>query len=57
MLSATSTTREELCRTLDLIARGAVQPVVTGTFSLDGAASAHERVESGKALGRLVVMP
>lgn len=57
MLSATSTTREELRRTLDLIARGAVQPVVTGTFSLDGAASAHERVESGKALGRLVVVP
>jgi acryloyl-coenzyme A reductase len=57
MLSATSTTREELRRTLDLIARGAVRPVVSGAVPLDRAAEAHEKVEKGEALGRLVVEP
>jgi acryloyl-coenzyme A reductase len=57
MLSATSTTRDELRRTLDLIARGAVRPIVTVAGPLEAAAKAHEKIESGRMLGRLVVEP
>jgi acryloyl-coenzyme A reductase len=57
MLSATSTTREELRRTLDLIARGVVRPIVSDAVPLEGAAEAHEKVEKGRVLGRIVVEP
>lgn len=57
MLSATSTTRDELRRTLDLIAGGALRPIVTAAVPLEAAAEAHEKVEKGLALGRLVVTP
>jgi acryloyl-coenzyme A reductase len=57
LLSATSTTREELRRTLDLMARGAVRAILSGAVPLDAAAEAHDEAENGRALGRLVVEP
>ncbi len=57
MLSATSATRQELAETLGLMASGAVNPVIAGRFPLAGAANAHRLVESGKALGRVLVRP
>jgi NADPH:quinone reductase-like Zn-dependent oxidoreductase len=57
MLSATSTTRQELTETLALIAAGAVRPVIADRFPLAQAANAHRLVESGAALGRVLVRP
>lgn len=57
MLSATSTTRRELADTLDLLARGDVCAQIGGRFPLDEIADAHRLVESGRALGRVVVKP
>jgi len=57
MLSATSTTRKELADTLDLMARGEVRAQIGGRFPLDKVADAHRLVESGRALGRVVVKP
>jgi D-arabinose 1-dehydrogenase-like Zn-dependent alcohol dehydrogenase len=57
MLSATSTTREELRETLALIGRGAIRPVVSGKLPLDRAAEAHAAIESGQTIGRIVLTP
>jgi D-arabinose 1-dehydrogenase-like Zn-dependent alcohol dehydrogenase len=57
MLSATSTTRQELIDVLDLIARGVIRPHIARSLPLDQAAEAHRIVESGKAIGRVVVRP
>jgi D-arabinose 1-dehydrogenase-like Zn-dependent alcohol dehydrogenase len=57
MLSATSTTRRQLEDCLALIARGAVKPIVSQAFALEDAAKAHELVEAGKAVGRVVLRP
>ena len=57
MLSATSTTRQELIDTLGLLARGEVRAQIGGRFPLDEIAGAHRLVESGRALGRVVVKP
>jgi acryloyl-coenzyme A reductase len=57
LLSATSTTRQELVETLELIARGEVRVELGRTFALDAIAEAHRLVESGRALGRVVVQP
>lgn len=55
MLSATSTTREELRQVLALLARGAVRPVLDRSLPLEAAAEAHWLVESGRALGRVTL--
>ena len=57
MLSATSTTRQELIDTLGLLARGEIRAQIGGRFPLDEIAGAHRLVESGRALGRVVVKP
>jgi acryloyl-coenzyme A reductase len=49
MLSATSTTREELRRTLDLMARGAVRPIISGAVPLERAAEAHQSRTAGRS--------
>jgi len=57
MLSATSTTRRQLEDSLALVARGQVRPVIGEVLPLADAARAHETVESGKAVGRIVLRP
>ncbi len=57
MLSATSTTCNELRDVLGLIARGALRPVIAETLPLEQAAKAHSLVESGQMLGRIVLEP
>jgi D-arabinose 1-dehydrogenase-like Zn-dependent alcohol dehydrogenase len=57
MLSATSTTRKQLEDCLDLVARGAVKPIVSLALPLEEAAQAHTLVEGGKAAGRIVLRP
>ncbi len=57
MLSATSTTRKQLEDCLDLVARGAVKPIISLALPLERAAQAHEMIEAGKAAGRIVLRP
>jgi NADPH:quinone reductase-like Zn-dependent oxidoreductase len=57
MLSATSTTRKQLEDCLALVARGQIKPVVSRSLPLADAARAHEAVEAGKVLGRIVLRP
>jgi D-arabinose 1-dehydrogenase-like Zn-dependent alcohol dehydrogenase len=57
LLSATSTTRNQLEDCLDLVARGAVRPIVTQSLPLEDAAEAHRLVESGRSTGRILLRP
>jgi D-arabinose 1-dehydrogenase-like Zn-dependent alcohol dehydrogenase len=57
MLSATSTSRRQLEDCLELVARGAVKPIVSMALPLEQAAGAHGLVEAGKAAGRIVLRP
>ncbi len=55
MLSVHSTSRAQLQDTLDLLARGVIKAVVSGTCTVDGLADAHRQMERGGVAGRLVL--
>ena len=57
LLSATSVTREELRRCLQLLAAGTVRAMVDDTIPLHAAAEAHRRLEAGSPLGRITLAP
>lgn len=57
MLSATSTTREELRDCLDLLRPGGIRAVLGGMYPLEDAAAAHQAVEAGSTAGRIVLLP
>jgi NADPH2:quinone reductase len=50
-------TREELRRSLQLLAQGTVRAIVGDSLPLDQAVEAHRRLESGAVLGRLTLSP
>lgn len=55
--SAVSTSRRQLQVALDLVARGAVRPLVERELPLEEAALAHRLVEENAVQGRLVLVP
>lgn len=57
MLSATSTTRDELADLLGMIGQGSVTPVIAEKLPLAEAARAHSALEGGQTLGRLLLRP
>ena len=57
MLSATSTTRAQLVHCLDLVATGAIEPVIGAHMPLRQAREAHRMVEAGAVTGRIVLQP
>lgn len=57
MLSAVSTSREQLRTCLRLIGQKRITPVVEDVLRLEDAAEAHLRIESGQILGRLLLDP
>lgn len=57
MLSATSTTREELRLSLQLLRRGDVRAVLGPCFAMTRAAEALALVQSGAAAGRVLIAP
>lgn len=57
LLSATSTTRQELADVLDLVGRRVIRPIVDRTMPLAGAAAAHQAVEGSRVVGRIVLRP
>lgn len=57
ILSAKSTSRQQLIDALALVARGQVKPVITDRLPLERAVEAHAAVESGRSTGRFLLMP
>ena len=57
MYSVMSTSRRQLEDVLTLMKRGQIKPVITASFPLEEAAQAHALVETGKAVGRIVMRP
>lgn len=49
--------RDAIARALDVLASGSVRPAIAARFPLSEAASAHELVESRRALGKVVLVP
>ena len=54
ILGSTMGTRADFAGVYDLVARGAIKPVVDRVFPLSEAAAAHEHLESGKQFGKVV---
>jgi NADPH:quinone reductase-like Zn-dependent oxidoreductase len=57
MLSATSATREELRLSLQLLQSGSIRAVLGSCFELARATEALEIVRSGRAAGRVLLVP
>ncbi|MDR7076050.1 D-arabinose 1-dehydrogenase-like Zn-dependent alcohol dehydrogenase [Neobacillus niacini] len=57
LLSATSTTRQQLIDSLDLVKRGLVSPHISATYPLESAAEVHRMMESGTITGRILLKP
>jgi NADPH:quinone reductase-like Zn-dependent oxidoreductase len=59
-ISATNKTRpytikEDLSTLLQLLANGAIQPIIMKSFSLRDVRSAHEMLEQGNAIGKILI--
>ena len=50
-------TKTQVERVLDLMARGALKPVIHGTFDLKDAPAAHRLMESRDFFGRMILRP
>jgi NADPH:quinone reductase-like Zn-dependent oxidoreductase len=57
MLPRRATSRKQLEDSLALIARGAVKPVISLALPLQEAGRAHDLIEAGKTIGRVVLRP
>jgi zinc-binding alcohol dehydrogenase/oxidoreductase len=55
ILGSTMGTREDFAAVLDLVATGRAKPVVDRVFPLDEVRAAHEHLESGAQLGKIVL--
>src|SRR5204863_2372483 len=55
IFGSTMGTREDFEAVYDLVASGKVKPVVDEVFPLAEAAAAHERLERGEQLGKIVL--
>lgn len=55
ILSAKSTSREQLRDSLELMRRGLVRAIIDERLPLEGAVEAHRRVEAGRTVGRTVL--
>lgn len=57
ILGSRGGTRAELKDVLDLVAKKKIKPVIDKTFSLEKAAEAHDRMESRKQFGKMLLVP
>ncbi|HXV56739.1 MAG TPA: zinc-binding dehydrogenase [Gaiellaceae bacterium] len=55
ILGSTMGTREDFAAVYDLVASGRARPIVDRVFPLAEAAAAHEHLESGRQLGKVVL--
>ena len=54
---STMGTRADFEAVLDLVVSGRAKPVIDSVFPLSEARAAHERLESGEQLGKIVLYP
>lgn len=57
ILSAKSTSRQQLRDSLELLRRGMVRAEIEDRLPLEGAVAAHRRVEAGRSVGRILLRP
>ncbi len=57
ILGSTMGTKGELLQIMNLVERGMLRPVIDSTWPLAEVASAHARMESRKAFGKIIVNP
>ena len=57
VLGSTMGTKGELLQIMNLVERGMLRPVIDSTYPLKEIAAAHERMESRKGFGKIVVNP
>lgn len=57
MLSANSTSRLQLEECLELVSTKKIKPIVSDSMTLEDAARAHELMEAGQPVGRIVLRP
>jgi NADPH:quinone reductase-like Zn-dependent oxidoreductase len=55
VLGSTMGTREDFAGAYELVASGRARPIVDEVFPLENARAAHERLESGEQLGKIVL--
>jgi NADPH:quinone reductase-like Zn-dependent oxidoreductase len=55
ILGSTMGTREDFEAVYELVEAGRVKPLVDKVFPLSEAAAAHERLESGEQLGKIIL--
>ena len=55
ILGSRATTKQELQDTMDLVARGRVQPIIDRSFSLENVEDAFDALRNGESLGRNVI--
>jgi NADPH:quinone reductase-like Zn-dependent oxidoreductase len=55
VLGSTMGTREDFAAVYDLVASGRAKPIVDHVFPLAEAGAAHERLEAGDQLGKVVL--
>jgi NADPH2:quinone reductase len=49
--------QQDLTDLLDLLAAGAIEPVIHRTYGLDQASAAHDELGRGRATGKIVLVP
>lgn len=57
ILGSTMSNREEFESVMKLVFAGAIGPVIDSVYALEGAASAHERLEAGGQFGKILIRP
>ena len=57
LVGSFSGTRQDLIHVLDLVAQGAIHPVIYATFPLERVAEAHVAMESRQVFGKILVVP
>ena len=57
ILGTTMSSRSEFRDVMSLVFSGAFEPVIDVVWGLDRAREAHERLESGRQFGKIVLVP
>lgn len=57
LLSTISATRSQVSEVLQMIKRGLIKPMISGTYPLEEAPRIHALMEKGKIIGRVILKP
>jgi NADPH:quinone reductase-like Zn-dependent oxidoreductase len=57
LIGSVGSTREEVCKVIELVGSGALTPVVDAVMPLADAAAAHRKLEARSQVGKIVLVP